>query len=86
MGKIETVATEMESDATQDRIKQLTEAVQGLTGEVKRLQTNLDQMHKLQATLLQVTQQLMRWAENLESRDSDTSTNTSISPEQWFFS
>lgn len=82
MGKIETVATEMESDATQDRIKQLTEAVQGLTGEVKRLQTNLDQMHKLQATLLQVTQQLMRWAENLESRDSDTSTNTSISPEQ----
>ena len=82
MGKIETVATEMESDATQDRIKQLTEAVQGLTGEVKRLQTNLDQMHKLQATLLQVTQQLMRWAENLESRDSDTGTNTSISPEQ----
>lgn len=82
MGRIETVATEMESDATQDRIKQLTEAVQGLTGEVKRLQTNLDQMHKLQATLLQVTQQLMRWAENLESRDSDTGTNTSISPEQ----
>ena len=82
MGKIETVASEMESDATQDRIKQLTEAVQGLTGEVKRLQTNLDQMHKLQATLLQVTQQLMRWAENLESRDSDTGTNTSISPEQ----
>ena len=62
--------------ATQDRIKQLTEAVQGLTGEVKRLQTNLDQMHKLQATLLQVTQQLMQWAEKLESRDSATHVNT----------
>ena len=62
--------------ATQDRIKQLTEAVQGLTGEVKRLQTNLDQMHKLQATLLQVTQQLMQWAEKLESRDSATPINT----------
>lgn len=74
----------MESDATQDRIKQLTEAVQGLTGEVKRLQNNLDQMHKLQATLLQVTQQLMQWAEKLESRDKETLTSTSpsISPEQ----
>ena len=73
-------------DATQDRIKQLTEAVQGLTGEVKRLQTNLDQMHKLQATLLQVTQQLMQWAEKLESRDSATlATSSTIShstPEQ----
>ena len=74
----------MESDATRDRIKQLTEAVQGLTGEVKRLQNNLDQMHKLQATLLQVTQQLMQWAEKLESRDKETLTSTSpsISPEQ----
>ena len=57
-------------DAMQDKIKQLTEAVQGLTSEVKRLQTNMEQMHRLQATLLQVTQQLMQWAEKFESRDS----------------
>lgn len=61
---------ESDASATQDRVRQLTEAVHGLTGEVKRLQSNLDDMHRLQATLLQVTQQLMQWAEKLESRDS----------------
>lgn len=62
----------MESETVQDKIKQLTVAVQGLTRETKRLQSNLDQMQRLQATLLQVTQQLMEWAEKVESRDSDT--------------
>lgn len=72
----------MEVDTTQDKIKQLTEAVQELTRETKRLQSNLDQMHKLQATLLQVTQQMMQWAEKVESRDShSTSTSNSTSAE-----
>ena len=61
----------------QDKIKQLTEAVQGLTKETKRLQSNMDQMHRLQATLLQVTQQLMQWAEKLESRDNQASSSNS---------
>ena len=72
-------------EVMQDKIKQLTEAVQGLTQEVKRLQSNLDQMHKLQATLLQVTQQMMQWAEKLDSRgneDAHRLSSTSTDPEQ----
>ena len=72
-------------EVMQDKIKQLTEAVQGLTQEVKRLQSNLDQMHKLQATLLQVTQQMMQWAEKLDSRGNEDAlrlSSTSTDPEQ----
>ena len=71
----------------QDKVKQLTEAVHGLTKEVKQLQSNLDQMHRLQATLLQVTQQMMQWVEKLESHGNQMQTSaefssTSVDPEQ----
>ena len=77
----------LEPEAMQDKVKQLTEAVQGLTKEVKRLQSNLDQMHRLQATLLQVTQQMMQWVEKLESHGNQVQTltdfsSTSVDPEQ----
>ena len=73
---------DQEPEIMQGKIKQLTEAVQGLTRETKRLQSNLDQMHRLQATLLQVTQQLMQWAEKLESRDNEMDSSSSTAIEQ----
>ena len=49
--------------AAQEKMKELTAAVKGLAAEAKRLQNNLNRLHKFQASLLSVSQHWSEWME-----------------------
>lgn len=52
-----------EIDAVQEKTKELAEAVKKLSKEAERLQSNLEKMHTLQATLYQTDMKLVQWLE-----------------------
>ena len=49
--------------AAQQKVKELTSAVKGLTVEAQRLQANLNKLHEFQASLMLVSQHWMEWME-----------------------
>lgn len=65
------------------KVKQLAEAVKGLTAEAKRLQTNLDRMHSLQNSMYHVSQRMVtQWTKesgySIAHDHSNTNENSEI--------